>query len=91
VKLKNNWIAYHMSADFLLSLSEVYTMYEEIPISTYKIVQTIGKMIAGGLNAGLFMLLNIDMLFWVNNAEICPIKRGIRMLIIKVLIFLFII
>jgi hypothetical protein len=52
IKLKSNWMAYQLSADCFIALSEEHMIKDDMPISTYKIVHTIGKTTAGGVIPG---------------------------------------
>ena len=56
VKLIINPIPYTISAFFLILESFFNTMYDEIPINIYKIVQTIGNTMGGGEKDGLLTL-----------------------------------
>ena len=56
-------------------------MAELIPISTYKIVHTMGKRIDGGDRGGVVRVLYISILFLVRNAESRPMAMGIIMAI----------
>lgn len=54
----------------------------------YRIVQTIGNTIAGGVKGGLFKDAKTEILLLVNSPDNPPISRGIIMLIINGLSFI---
>lgn len=60
----------------LLGFSDTNTKYDAIPISMYRMVQTIGKSNAGGDRGGLVTASNVCILFWVKRAESPPTKSG---------------
>ena len=65
-------------------------MYDDIPIKTYRIVQTIGKTYDGGLKSGLLIEEYVVMLL-LNKEDNDPTARGIRIDIINgLLLFSFI-
>ena len=86
-KLKNNWIKYSRSALFFSGSSDSEIIEEDIPINIYNMVQTRGNIKGGGLRGGLF---NVEYAaeLPLKTADKDPTARGIRIKIMRALLFL---
>ena len=85
VILKNNCTKYIVK-DFIF-FSFLNTRYDDIPINIYSIVQTIGKIIPGGVKLGL-LIVSYPIDVFPKMVPIIPTRRGINRNIINVFIFI---
>ncbi len=75
-KLHKSCIAYRIRIFFLHWEFDSYIKKLPSPIQMYKKLQTIGNMIPGGENGGLFSDSKISLASGVSNEERIPIPRG---------------
>lgn len=84
-KLNRSCTAYINNAYVFSSESERTIKYDAIPISTYRMVHTIGKSHPGGDSFGFASVLNVIIASLVINDETNPTISGIAMHIISVI------